>query len=245
MVVVRDPKPRTTEKHVAMESPLTIVDFGVLVVLLISGLIAAYRGFLKETLTVSAWLLAALAAVFVWPATKPFARALVEPKVLADILALIGVFFMLLIPTSFVSFRLSEMVRESKAGPLDRSLGFVFGIARGLLVVGVGYLLYDSLAPAKTQPDWVREARLLPVVKGTGDVLRSISGTRSTDETDTAEEDGAETPRAQKGAETTAKTKPGQTADSDNKDGSGDKGKSYGAGDRRALDNLVRSTAKP
>jgi len=230
-----------------MESSLTIVDLGVLVVLLISGLIAAYRGFLKETLTVSAWLLAALAAVFVWPATKPFARALVEPNLLADILALIGVFLMLLIPTSFVSFRLSEMVRESKAGPLDRSLGFVFGIARGLLVVGVGYLLYDSLAPAKTQPDWVREARLLPVVKGTGDVLRSISGTSAKDEADTEEADTEEdaedqAPRAEKPR---AATKPAQPAASDNKDGSGDKGKSYGAGDRRALDNLVRSTAKP
>ena len=42
-----------------MENQLTIVDFGVLGILLVSGLIAAYRGFLKETLSVSAWLLAA------------------------------------------------------------------------------------------------------------------------------------------------------------------------------------------
>ena len=106
-----------------MEIQLTIVDFGVLGILLVSGLIAAYRGFLKETLTVSAWLLAALAAVFFWPVVKPFARTLIEPKIVADILALVGVFFlMLLIPVSFVSFRLSELVRESQrrsARPFD------------------------------------------------------------------------------------------------------------------------------
>src|SRR5262245_56960118 len=94
--------------------PLTIVDLIVLGILMISAMIAWHRGFMKEVLTVSAWLVAALAAVFFWPATKPFARSLVEPQMLADILALVGVFFMLLIPTSFVSFRLSEMVRESR-----------------------------------------------------------------------------------------------------------------------------------
>ena len=116
-----------------MQIPLTIVDCVVLGILLISGVIAWHRGFLKETLSVSAWLIAALAAVFVWPITKPFARALVNPNFVADILALIGVFFILLIPISFVSFRLSELVRGSRAGPLDKSLGFVFGLARGLL----------------------------------------------------------------------------------------------------------------
>lgn len=220
-----------------MENSLTIVDFAVLVILLISGLIAAYRGFMKETLTVSAWLLASLAAVFFWPATKPFARSLVEPKVVADILALIGVFFMLLIPVSFVSFRLSETIRESKAGPLDRSLGFVFGVARGLVVVGLGYLIYDSLAPTKTQPEWVREARLMPVVKGTADVLRSISGGKHNDnDTDPAEND--------KTAKPGAKPKPGgETRDTN--EGDGDKAKSYDARERRELDNLIRNTAKP
>ena len=235
-----------------MEIPLTIVDFAVLGILLISGLIAAYRGFLKETLTVSAWLVASLAAVFVWPVTKPFARSFVEPQMLADILALIGVFFMLLIPVSFVSFRLSELVRGTRAGPLDRSMGFVFGIGRGLLVVGLGYLVFSSLAPPKTHPQWVRDARLLPVVKGTADVIRSFGGKNKADkdaaeeeETQTAEP-AQETKTAEIGdAKPAQEKKPARDANTDNKEGSGDKGKSYGAGERRALDQLVRSTAKP
>jgi membrane protein required for colicin V production len=224
--------------------PLTIVDLIVLGILGISGTIAWYRGFMKELLTVSAWLIAALAAVFFWPATKPFARSLVEPKLLADILALAGVFFMLLIPTSFVSFRLSEMVRESRAGPLDRSLGFVFGVARGLLVAGLGYLIYASLAPAKTHPDWVREARLLPVVKGTADVLASLGGKKKkdADEKDDAKDETKSVEMSKKPAK---KTKPEKDDGTDNNEGGGEKGKSYEAGDRRALDQLVRSTSKP
>jgi membrane protein required for colicin V production len=234
-----------------MEIPLTIVDFGVLGILMISGLIAAYRGFLKETLTVSAWLLASLAAVFLWPITKPFARALVEPKLLADILALVGVFFMLLIPVSFISFRLSELVRGKHAGPLDRSMGFVFGVARGLLVVGLGYLVFSSLAPPKNHPAWLREARLLPVIKGTADVIRSLSGKNKAGEKDTAGEENAppvvqETKHADNGSvKPVEKPTPARPTVTDNKEGSGDKSKSYGDGDRRALDNLVRSTTKP
>ena len=233
--------------------PLTIVDLIVLGILMISAMIAWHRGFMKEVLTVSAWLVAALAAVFFWPATKPFARSLVEPTILADILALAGVFFMLLIPTSFVSFRLSEMVRESRAGPLDRSLGFVFGAARGLLVVGLGYLVYSSLAPAKAQPEWVREARLLPIVKGTSDLILSFGGKNKDKEKikeeAVADEPVVETPAekpklADKGAKP-AQKKPVEKADTDNKEGGGDKGKAYDAGDRRALDQLVRSTSKP
>lgn len=232
-----------------MEIPLTIVDFVVLGILLISGLIAAYRGFMKETLTVSAWFVAALAAVFVWPIAKPFARSLLQPEILADILALIGVFFLLLIPASFVSFRLTELVRGSHAGPLDRSLGFVFGIARGLLVVGLGYIVYSSLAPSTKQPDWVREARLLPVVKGTADVILSLGGKKKADkEKDVADEEPVQESEKPKNADrgaTTAEKKPVDKTDTDNKEGGGDNGKAYDAGDRRALDQLVRSTSKP
>lgn len=225
-----------------MENPLTIVDFVVLGILLISGLIAAYRGFMKETLTVSAWFVAALAAVFVWPVAKPFARSLLQPDMLADILALLGVFLALLIPASFVSFRLTELVRGTHAGPLDRSLGFVFGIARGLLVVGLGYIVYSALAPVAKQPEWVREARLLPVVKGTADVILSLGSKKKADEEIAADVEETKDKDAGNGA-TTAK-KPAGKSDTDNKEGGGDKGKAYDAGDRRALDQLVRSTSK-
>ena len=234
-----------------MESQLTTVDYVVLGILAVSGMIAWHRGFLKETLTVSAWLVASLAAVFFWPITKPFARAFVEPKLLADILALVGVFFMLLIPVSFVSFRLSEMVRGTRAGPLDKSMGFVFGLGRGLLVVGLGYMVYSSLAPPKTHPVWLREARLLPVIKGTADVIRSLGGKNKADDKDAAGQEDVppvaqETKHADNGgAKPAEKQPPARPTVTDNKEGSGDKSKSYGDGDRRALDNLVRSTTKP
>lgn len=230
-----------------MVSELTIVDYVVLGILLLSGMIAAYRGFLKETLSVSSWLIAALAAVFFWPITKPFARALLQPDVLADILALVGVFFLILIPASFMSFRLSELVRDSSAGPLDRSLGFVFGIARGLLVVGLGYVLFSSLASEENQPSWVREARLLPVVKGTAEVIMSLND-KDKKTHETAEEAGSEKIQHAANVSEEPAQKPTPAADENtgnsNEGGGGNKSTSYSAGQRRALDELVKSTSK-
>ena len=249
-----------------MESSLTIVDFGVLAILLVSGLIATYRGFTKEALSVSSWAISALAAVFFWPVAKPFARAVIEPKLLADILGLLGVFVLVLIPVSFVAFRIQEMVRSTRAGPLDRSLGFVFGVGRGLLVVGLAYLVYSSLATnPKDHPQWVREARLLPVVKGTADVLRSLGGGKAKAEVveekaepaqqsaevpqdvpEAVPEKAQETKHAENGAtKPETKPKPATPVENTDNEASGVKSKSYDATDRRAMDQLVRSTTKP
>lgn len=230
-----------------MESELTIVDYVVLGVLLLSGLIAAYRGFLKETLSVSSWLIAALAAVFFWPVTKPFARALIDIQILADILALVGVFFLILIPASFMSFRLSELVRESSAGPLDRSLGFVFGLARGLLVVGLGYVVFTSLASEENHPGWVREARMLPVVRGTAEVILSLGDKKKKDAQEPAADAGLEEtqPTTISSAEPAQKPPAAdENTGNPNEGGGGDKSTSYSAGQRRALDELVKSTSK-
>lgn len=231
-----------------MESELTIVDYVVLGILLISGLIAAYRGFLKETLSVSSWLIAALAAVFFWPVTKPFARALLQPDLLADFFALIGLFFLILIPASFMSFRLSELVRDSSAGPLDRSLGFVFGLARGLLVVGLGYVVFTSLASEENHPGWVREARLLPVVRGTADVILSLADKKKKDTVQPATEAGSEETQTATMTSTEPAKEPMPAAEENtgnpNEGGGGNKSTSYSAGQRRALDELVKSTSK-
>lgn len=240
-----------------MHVPLTTVDFVVLGILFISGVIAWHRGFLKETLSVSAWLMAALVAVFVWPITKPFGRSLIQPNFVADILALIGVFFIVLIPVSFISFRLSEMVKGSRAGPLDKSLGFVFGLGRGLLVVGLAYVIFSSLASQDNHPKWLKEARLLPVVKGTADILKSLGGKSTAKAAESGESD-SKTPSGKKPPVTTktadskqtkrdTKAAPVSKSSEANNEGGGTtkKGKRYADEDRRSLDQLVSSHNKP
>jgi membrane protein required for colicin V production len=220
----------------------------VLGILLVSGLLATYRGFLNETLSIVAYAIAAVGAVILAPLLKPLAHSVVGPDWLAYGLSLVGLFLILLIPLSFVSFRISESVQGSPIGPLNRSLGFVFGIGRGLVIVGAAYLVFSLLAQPKDHPDWVRNARLLPVIKGTADVLRSLGGHHK-DKNDKDNKDAHDTVTTEL-TEQQATTKPGKpahlsTVSNDSHEGSGVTGKTYGDTDRRALDQLVHSANKP
>jgi len=221
----------------------------VLGILVVSGLFATYRGFLNETLSIVAYAVAAVGAVVMAPLLKPLAQSVVGPDWLAYGLSLVGLFLVLLIPLSFVSFRISESVQGGPIGPLDRSLGFVFGVARGLVIVGAAYLVFSMLAPVKDHPEWIKEARLLPVVKGTADVLRSLGGREKgpKDDKDNKRARDNVTPEV---TEQQATTKPGKparlsTVSNDSNEDSGVSGKTYGDSDRRALDQLVHSANKP
>jgi membrane protein required for colicin V production len=73
-----------------------------------------------------------------------------------------------------VTVRFSDMVLDSRVGALDRTLGFLFGLARGLIIVVVAFLFFAWLVPTKTQPAWVANAKSKVVLQSTGDWLMSM-----------------------------------------------------------------------
>jgi membrane protein required for colicin V production len=85
-----------------------------------------------------------------------------------------GVFIGTLIVVSIVTVRISDMILDSRIGALDRTLGFLFGLARGLLIVVVAFLFFSWLVPDKQRPDWVTGAKSRVVLQGTGDWLMAL-----------------------------------------------------------------------
>ena len=75
---------------------------------------------------------------------------------------------------SFVTVKLSDLILDSKIGALDRTLGFLFGAARGLLIAVIAFVFFDKLVGDKAQPDWVKNAKLRPVLKETGDQIITL-----------------------------------------------------------------------
>jgi membrane protein required for colicin V production len=84
------------------------------------------------------------------------------------------VFFVTLVVVSLATVRLSDAILDSKVGALDRSLGFVFGAVRGLLLCVVAFVFFGWLVPDKSQPEWVRTARMKPILQATGDQLMAM-----------------------------------------------------------------------
>ncbi len=155
---------------------MTLLDFILIGIMLLSGLLALARGFTREVLSLVAWGVAAVAAYFAikQPALVDFAMKNVpylEKEVLAQIAVGAAAFVVVLIIVSIVSVKISDYVVDSAAGGFDRTLGFIFGLARGFIFVAIAYLFYGWLLPFDKQEPWVRTAASLPLIKSTGETL--------------------------------------------------------------------------
>jgi membrane protein required for colicin V production len=154
--------------------PITLLDVLLIVVMLISGLLAMIRGFMREVLSIAAWGIAALATVWAFPRVTPMVQTYVASDTIAKAVAIGGVFLLTLLIVSIVTVRLSDMVLDSRVGALDRTMGFLFGLGRGLIIVVVAFLFFAWLVPDRSQPDWVRGAKSKIVLQGTGRWLMSM-----------------------------------------------------------------------
>ena len=150
------------------------LDIGLIGVILISALLAMLRGFTREVLAIISWGTAALAAFYLHPLVLPYLKNYISKDSIALAVAIGSVFFVTLVIVSLITVRLSDAILDSRVGALDRSFGFLFGAARGLLLCGVAFLFFNWLVPEKTQPDWVRSARMRPLLTATGDEIMAV-----------------------------------------------------------------------
>ncbi len=155
--------------------PITGGDILVLLVLLLSGLLAFARGFVREALSIAAWVGAALITVFALPYASPPLRDFIDNPLVADFIAGVLIFILSLIGLSVGGHFATKAIRDSALNMLDRSLGLVFGLLRGIILVSLGYMLFVWLVPdTDDHPDWFSEARTLPLVEEAADILRVV-----------------------------------------------------------------------
>src|ERR1700675_220062 len=154
--------------------PITLLDIVLIVVMLVSGLLAMVRGFMREVLSITAWVLAAAATLYAYGKLIPFAKQYFNNDIVAAVAVVGGVFLVTLLIVSVLTVRISDMVLDSRVGALDRTLGFLFGLARGLVIVVIAYMFFAWLVPTKTQPAWVANAKSKVVLQSTGDWLMSM-----------------------------------------------------------------------
>ena len=152
------------------------LDLAVLGIVLFSALLAMLRGFTREVLAIAAWVGAAAVAYieFKSPHFMGFIKPYISKDVIAQVVDAAAVFFAALFLITIVTVKLSDVILDSKIGALDRTLGFLFGLARGLLIIVVAFQFFAWLVPEKQQPDWVRSAKSRVVLQGTGEWLMSL-----------------------------------------------------------------------
>src|SRR6185312_9117218 len=154
--------------------PITLLDLILLGVMLISGLLAMVRGFMREILSIAAWGAAALVTLYSFNKLLPTAKTYFNNDTVASVVVVAGVFVGTLIVVSVITVKISDMILDSRIGALDRTLGFLFGLGRGLLIVVVAFLFFAWLVPDHSQPQWVRGAKSKVVLQSTGQWLMSM-----------------------------------------------------------------------
>lgn len=141
---------------------MTWVDIAALGIILLSGLLALARGFVREVLGVAAWIGAGIAAFEFYPEVEPqLAGFIHQPKLILP-LSIGLVFIVVLIVLSIISAWLGSMVRDSVLSGLDRTLGLAFGLVRGAVIVCLCYIGLSIFLQPSEWPMGVTQSKLLP-----------------------------------------------------------------------------------
>ena len=154
-----------------------IVDGIVLATAVISSLLAYARGLVREVMAIVGWIVAAIAAFVFAPQVMPLVKEIpVVGSILADscelsiIASFAAVFAIALLIMSFFTPLLSSLINKSMLGKLDQSLGFIFGVIRGIALIAIGFFAYNTVLSAESFPmiDKSRSAQVF------GDMASSI-----------------------------------------------------------------------
>lgn len=154
--------------------PITILDGILIGVTLFSAVLAMVRGFSREVLSVASWVVAALAAYSFYPLLMPFVLEYTSSATIAMAVSAGAIFLVALILVSIITMRIADFVIDSRIGALDRTLGFLFGAARGILLVAVAMLFFNWLVAGQNQPEWVVAAKSKPLLDSIGAQLVNI-----------------------------------------------------------------------
>jgi membrane protein required for colicin V production len=158
---------------------VNFVDIVVLAVIALSTLLALGRGFVKEVLSIFGWIGAAIGTFVIFfyvPQVRAFANKQIAEPLLADIACAVSLFVILLIVLGFFNHAISSRIHASSLGPLDKSLGLVFGLVRGIVLVALAHMaMTDWLLPNKRErPEVINQARTEPYVEMAATYIKTL-----------------------------------------------------------------------
>ncbi|WP_327454210.1 CvpA family protein [Phenylobacterium sp.] len=157
-------------------SGVTQFDLIVVVLLALSAGIGFARGAIREVAAMVALVAAAVLTIYGLPHTAPFAQHFIHTRWLAAAAALVGVFLIVYGALRLTGAVLARQVQKTRVlGTLDRTMGLAIGVARGLVVLGGLYLMFNAATPQDLRPHWITGAMSWPVAKAMGDLDAALA----------------------------------------------------------------------
>jgi len=156
------------------QQPFNIVDIVVAVLVLLSAVFAFYRGFVREVLAIAGWGGAVVVTYYAYPHVRPYVEPYLPADWLTDGATIGGVFLVSLVVFWLIIHAVVVQVKDSPLNALDRSLGFLFGIARGVLIIALAFLVGQYTmwkGEDEQRPEWIEGARALPIIEYSANLI--------------------------------------------------------------------------
>jgi membrane protein required for colicin V production len=151
-----------------------LIDVLILLVMVGSTLIGALRGFIREAASVVFWILAIWAAWKLGPSVEPHLGGLLADPNIAPWVGRLTVLVLVLLAGWIVGMLLSYFTRSLGLGVMDRVIGVLFGIVRGMVIVGL--LIIGGELLHLNHEEWWGRSKLVPYGETVGDWLRAMVG---------------------------------------------------------------------
>lgn len=159
-----------------INATLSYFDATVVGIMVISSLFAFYRGFVKEILSLGAWVGAGLITLYYFPSLSKTLEPHFKSPVFAAGIATLIIYVGTLLIFSLLNALILRLLKEGEeVGFLDNMLGLMFGVFRGAFVISLGYLLITMVMTEEEYPPWIKSARTRPVVEKGAIMLARIS----------------------------------------------------------------------
>ncbi len=150
------------------------LDIGVIAVIGLSAVFAFARGFVREALSIVAWVGAGFITLYGFNYVYALVDPMVKNPLLSQLIAGFGLFLAALIVFTIITGFVARSVRASALSPIDRTLGFIFGLLRGAFIVSLAYLLLDISVQLSERPGWLKDAKSAPYLRQGADLLRTV-----------------------------------------------------------------------
>lgn len=154
---------------------MTQFDFIVLGLLVISAAVGFVRGAVREVFALLALLGAAAVAIFGLPVFGPMIRAVIKPDWLGTVASLVLLFVVAFVALRLIGAAIARQVQNTQMlGFLDRSLGLLIGLGRGLIVLGALFLMFNAATPQDLRPKWITGAQTWPLATSMGGLILKL-----------------------------------------------------------------------
>lgn len=158
------------------EGGLTLFDWIVIAVIGLSGILALFRGFIREVLSLMAWLVAAFVTINYFSSLRDMLSQHIDSKMIVLGLSTVGLFLGLLLILSIINAMIMRFLQAgSDISILDSALGMCFGVVRGLFILSLAYVMFSVVMPRDQFPEMVTKGRTLPLVEYSVGVLESLA----------------------------------------------------------------------